>query len=815
MFKNYLKTAFRNLLRHKTFSAINILGLTGGLTCCLLIFVFVADELSYDNFHSKKDRIYRVHYMIQNLNIASTPPVMTGHIATFFPEVEKAGRMWTRNVSVQIPNDETNIPTRFEETNVYFTDSTILDIFSFEEVEGTIVNTLREPYTVILNEETAQKYFPNQSALGKLITMEGENTFRVVAVIKNFPSNSHIHFNMLVPYDNMYDIEQASLQQTIRGNFKRNWMVSHSHSYVLLKKGVDPAVVDARFPEFVKEKIPKSMQRGQSFALQPLGDIHLNSEIVSGAEPTGSLTFLYIFIAVGVLTLLIASINFINLSTARSLQRAKEIGMRKVLGAWKSNLIFQFLGESFVTTAIAGVLALVATSLLLPQLNLLTGKALGLEALYDPISILGFIGLFFLTGILAGIYPAFFVTRISPVHSLKGQLSNENSGGQSFRKGLIIVQFTISMLLISSTLIVFDQLDYLKSKPLGFQKEQIVNVPVQSQNFNNVFGGVDGELRRKMNAFEDNLESIPGVIASTTSSNAPGFGIVNRNLIPEGFTAEDNIIGPVYSVDFDFINTYGIEMKTGREFSKEFETDHLNAFIINEYAVKEYNFGDAETALGKNILCEGKQGKVVGVVENFNFLPLSQPMVALVMEVNTAQFNVFSIKIHNQNIPKTLDEIEGIWNEMFPTETFAYTFLDEQIKQTYAAQDQLGDVVSYFSFLAIFISCLGSYGLIMFIANQKMKEVGIRKVLGASVGGLVFLLSKRFLMLALVAIVISVPLALWVSLNWLDNFSYRVDISPMSFVISSAVTVSLVLLTVSFQSVKTALANPIKALRTE
>jgi putative ABC transport system permease protein len=815
MFENYLKTAFRNLLRHKTFSAINILGLTGGLTCCLLIFVFVADELSYDNFHSKKDRIYRVHYMIQNFDIARIPPVMTGHFASFFPEIEKAGRMWTRNVSIQIPNDATQSPARFEETNVYFADSTILDIFSFEEVEGSIVNTLREPYTVILNQETAQKYFPNQSALGKLITMEGEKIFRVVAVVKDFPSNSHIHFNMLVPYENMYDIEQPSLQQAIRDNFKMNWMVSHSHSYVLLKEGTDPTMVDARFPEFVKEKIPESMQKDQSFELQALSDIHLNSDIQSGAEPTGSLTFLYIFIAVGILTLLIASINFINLSTARSLQRAKEIGMRKVLGAWKSNLIFQFLGESFVTTALAAVLAVVATFLLLPQLNDLTGKVLGLDSLFTPISILGFIGLFLFTGLLAGIYPAFFVTRISPVNSLKGQVSKENSAGLSFRKVLIIVQFTISMLLISSTLIVFDQLDYLKSKPLGFQKDHIINVPIQSQNFNNIFGGVDGDLRRKMNAFEAKLESVPGVIASTASANAPGFGVVNRNIIPEGFTAEDNMLAPVYSVDYDFINTYSIEMKTGREFSKEFGTDHQNAFIINEYAVKDYNFEDAEMALGKNINCQGKEGKVVGVVKDFNFLPLSQPMGALVMEISTAQFNVFSIKIDNKNIPKTLDEIEGVWNEMFTTETFSHTFLDEQIEQTYAAQDQLGNVVSYFSILAILISCLGSYGLIMFIANQKMKEVGIRKVLGASVAGLVFLLSKRFLILAFVAMIISIPLAYLASDNWLDNFSYRIDISPMSFVISCAVTVLLVLITVSFQSIKTALANPIKALRTE
>lgn len=815
MLKNFLKIAFRNLLRHKTFSAINILGLTGGLACCLLIFVFVMDELSYDNFHAKKDRIYRVHYKIQNFDIARIPPVMTEHIASYFPEVKKAGRMWTRNVSIQVPNENGSDPSKFEESNIYFADSSVVDIFSFSEVEGSIKNALKQPYTVVLNQDIAQKYFPNESAIGKTIIMEGDKSFKVIAVVKEFPSNSHIHFNILAPYDNMYDIEPENLQNNIRANYKVNWMVSHSHSYVLLKEGANPESVDTRFPEFVKEKIPENMQKDQSFHLQPLHDIHLNSDIQAGAEPTGSLTFLYIFIAVGVLTLLIASINFINLSTARSLQRAKEIGMRKVMGAWKTSLVFQFLGESFVTTAFAGFFAILLTGLLLPQLNALTGKELGMEILYAPSSLVGFLSLFLITGLLAGLYPAFFVTKISPIYSLKGQVSKENSGGLSLRKALIVVQFTISMLLISSTVIVFDQLDLLKNKPLGFEKEHMINVPIQSQNFNNVFGGVDGKLRQKMNGFEDQLTAIPGVLASTVSSNAPGFGVVNRNVIPEGFTAEDNIIAPVYAVDYDFINTYGIELKSGREFSKDFGTDHLNAYVINEYAINEYNFENAEQALGRNINVESKIGKVVGVVENFNFLPLSQPMGPLIMEISTAQFSVFSIKIRNQNIPQTLKAIENVWNDFFPNETFAHTFLDEQIEQSYLAQEQLGDVVGYFAILAILISCLGSYGLIMFVANQKMKEVGIRKVLGASIPSLVFMLSRRFLMLAVVAMILSIPLALWAANNWLDNFSYRVDISPMSFIISSMITIVLVLFTVSFQSIKTALANPVKALRTE
>ncbi|MEQ6120457.1 ABC transporter permease [Reichenbachiella sp. MALMAid0571] len=815
MLRNYLKTAIRNLLRHKTFSFINILGLTGGLTCCLLIFVFVADEYSYDKFHTKKDRIYRIHYLIGDFNIGRIPPVMSEHIATYFPEVEKTGRMFSRGVSVQVHGNQDGVLQKYEEPNIYFADSSIMEMFTFVPVKGSLKYALKEPFTVVLNEEIAAKYFGDQNPIGKQIIMEGNTTFKVSAVVKDFPSNSHIHFDMLVPYDNMYDIEPESLRENIRGNFKINWMVSHSITYALLKPGSNAANVDAKFPEFVAEKIPKNMQKGQSFKLQPLEDIHLNADIQAQAEPPGSLTFLYIFMAVGALTLLIACINFINLSTARSLQRTKEIGMRKVLGALKSNLIFQFLGESFVLTFFSSVLALVFTASLLPVLNDLTDKSLAPDVLLSPQLIVGFFILFILTGFLAGLYPSFFVTRISPVYSLKGIASNQNNGGLSFRKTLIVTQFCVSMVLISSTIIVFDQLDLLRNKPLGFKKDLMINVPVQSQNFNNVFGGVDGQKRQTMNSFEDALGTIPGVEASTASANVPGFGVVHRNIIPEGFTVEDNMLAPVFSVDYDFNQAYKIEVVEGRDFSKEFGTDHENAFLINEYAVKQYNFGTNTEAIGKEINVEGKTGKVVGVVADFHFLPLSEPMGPLVMEVNTAQFNVFSIRIHNQNIPETLARVEAKYNEFFPSESFTHTFLDENLEQGYRSQEQLGTLVGYFAILAIIISCLGSYGLIMFVASQKMKEVGIRKVLGASVPSIVVLLSGRFIILGAVAMVISVPLTIWAGSKWLEEFSYRIDISPMSFVISGLVTLALVLITISFQSIKTALANPVKALRTE
>lgn len=812
MIRNYFKTAFRSLLRNRAFSLITILGLAGGLTCAMLIITFVVDEFSYDTFHNKKEQVYRLRYHLRDFDIGRVPPVFKGHLNEYFPEVEYSARLFSRGVSVRIDSDN-GTQKRFEEPNVNFADSEIFEIFDFDLIEGELNDALQRPFTVILNEEIATKYFDGKSVVGKDITLEGDHSFLVTAVVKDFPSNSHTHFDMLVPYDNMYDLEPGNLGESIRANFKQNWMVSHSATYVRLKPDSNPEAVNNRFTDFVEEKIPENMNKGQYFEVQPLLDIHLNDDVGAQAEPPGSKTFIYIFIAVGILTLLIACINFVNLSTAKSLERAKEIGMRKVLGAYKNHLVAQFLGESFLTTILASILAVWFTVLLLPQLNALTGKELSVESLLTVEIVLGFLTVVLVTSVLAGIYPSFFVTKVSPVNSLRGATSSRPSGSLSFRKILIVVQFAISIMLIASTLIVFDQLEFLRNKPLGFSKDFLITVPVQSANFNSAFGGIDADRRQKTNAFEDEIARLPGIAGSTLSSIAPGFGMVNRNVIPEGFTALDNIISPVIAVDYDFIETYQMQVLTGRNFSKEFGSDHLNAIVINEKAVEDFNFESIENALGKNINLEGKQTKVVGVVKDFNFLSLNESMRPLIMHVSVGQFSVFSIKLRNQNIPETLSAVEAVWNDFFPEETFNHNFLDESLAQSYLAQEQFGTLIGYFAVLAIIISCMGSYGLIMFIASQKRKEVGIRKVLGASVTQVVLLLSKRFVLLVVFAILIAVPVTIVAADYWLDDFSYRVNISPMSFIIASVGTILLVLLTIGFQSFRAAIANPIQAIR--
>lgn len=812
MLLNYLKTAYRSIFRNKIFSLINIIGLATGLTCALLILTFVVDETSYDTFHSKKDRIYRMRYFVSDFDIARVPPVFKEKVKDFFPEVELTARMWFRSVSVSIPSGDAEL--KFEETNVNFADPELFQIFDFELVSGTLVDALVSPNTVILNEEIALKYFNSTDVIDQMIYLEGDQTFKVTAVVKNFPSNSHVFFDMLLPYESMYALEPESLREGIRANFKINHVVSHSPTYVLLKEGADPASVNERFKSFASEIIPEAQQMGQSYEIQPLLDIHLNDEVMAQAEPPGSRQFIWIFIAVGVLTILIACINFVNLSTAKSLQRAKEIGMRKVLGAWNNHLVTQFLGESFLTTTFAAVLSLGAVLLLLPEMNALTNKELTLGVLNQVPIILGFIAIIFFTGFLAGIYPAFFVTRFSALKSIKGGLSDPGSA-MSIRKGLMVVQFMISVLLISGSLIVFDQLNLMRNKPLGFQKELMLTARVQSENFNSVFGGVDQNLRSKLETFESNIAEIPSVKGSTLSSGAPGFGMANRGIIPEGFTADDNMLSPVISVDYDFIEVYEIQLVAGRSFDRSYGTDQTSSFIINEKAVETFAFGDAQLALGKDINLEGKEGKVVGVVSDFHFLNLSEAMRPVILEISVPQFSTVTIKISGQDPTETLSQIEAAWNDLFPTETFDPQYLDEALAESYATQEQFGRLISYFAFVAVLISCMGSYGLIMFIAAERRKEVGVRKVLGASIRQIVFLLAKRFVILVLIAIVATVPIVIYLADQWLNDFSYRVDISPLSIGIAAFITLMLVFGTVSIQAFIAAVVNPVKSLRSE
>ncbi|HEY0743961.1 MAG TPA: ABC transporter permease, partial [Chryseosolibacter sp.] len=650
MFQNFLRTALRTIVKYKAYATINFLGLTTGFALALLIVAYVRSEVSYDRFHANADRLYRIKYVAPNgLEIASSPPPIAPLMKDFFPAVEEAGRMFGRSVSISLPHGE----QAFEETNVFFADSSIMKMFSFEFVKGNPARALADKFTVLINEEMAAKYFGDKDPVGETLIFSGNVSFKVAGVVKDFPDNSHIRFNMLVPYDNMFDLESPQAAQALRNNLAINFIISHSYTYVLLKPGADPSDVDKSMDAFLKKYAQPNLLVGQVFTLMPVPDIHLTSTLLVEPTPTNSWTNLYIFIGVGVLTLVIACINYINLSTAQSFTRTKEIGVRKVLGSMKGHLIGQFLAESFLFALVSFLFSLIVFYLALPFLNLLTDKNLLFADVMDWQLLVAGIVLVFVITLLAGGYPSYFVTRFSSINALKGAGITQH-GSQFLRKTLVVFQLAIACMLLSGSLLILKQLKFISDRPLGFQKEQIINVPVFSSNLNGIFRQNDSTFWNKLQTFRDVIETQSGVMSTTLSSNAPGLGAIFRGTVPEGFTQQDNMFIANMSVDYDFFKTYGMELVAGRPFSKEFGTDQQKAFIINESAVKQFNFGTPEAALGKTINREGKEGRVVGVIKDFNFTSLTEPVASMVLEISPNGYNTLSIKFENANITSTL-----------------------------------------------------------------------------------------------------------------------------------------------------------------
>jgi len=813
MLYNYFKVSFRNIFRHKVFSFINIFGLSIGLTCCLLLVVYVQDELSYDTFHQKSNRIYRVKYDINDFVLARSPMPLAGAMTEYFSEIENTARAYNRSASVEIRDGDQSIK-KFEEDRIFFVDSSLLDILTFEFVVGNPATALQNPFSAILVEELATKYFGNENPLGKTIYVAGNHPFKITGVVKDYPGASHVHFNIIAPFDNLFDVESGD-GQVLKQSISNNWVASYLYTYALLKPGQRVETINERFGKFYEDRVPENMKLNQKWSLVPMTDTRLYAQMEADTENPSNISFIYIFTTIALLVLLIACINFINLSTAKSLKRTKEIGIRKVLGAWKAQLVGQFLGESFIINLVAAGFALMFSYLLLGTLNELTGKTMQFSQFFIPINIGAFVLIIMLTTILAGAYPAFFVTKIDPANSLKGILSNSGDKGVNFRKVLVVVQFTISIVLISGAMIVFNQLEYMRSRPMGFDKAQIINIPLFSDNFNNFFGGVDGKMRQRLDAFEEELKRMPSISGSTLSNNPLGLGGVYNPIVPEGYTREDNILAPLIMVDYDFLDVYQLNLIAGRNFDKSYGTDHLSSVIINESAVIGYQFGTPEDALGKSMSIGGKETKVVGVVKDFNFTTLQNPIGPLLMHISVGSFSSFSIKIGQKEMPQTLSALEVVWNKHFPEKVFEYTFLDETIAQSYTNELRLGKIVGYFAFIAILISSMGSYGLIMFLAQQKMKEIGIRKVLGASILNILLLLGKGFATMIMISLIIAVPIVYFFMSGWLEDFSFRITIGPESFVLAGLLSLLIVGITISYQTITAAFANPVRSLRTE
>lgn len=811
MLNNFLRTALRTILKYKAYATINFLGLTTGFALALLIVAYVRSEVSYDRFHANVERLYRIKYVAPNgLQIASSPPPIAPVMKDFFPGVEEAGRMFARNVSISLPDGK----EAFEENNVYFADSTIMKMFSFEFVKGSPERALVDKFTVLLNEEMARKYFGDNDPVGETLIFSGTVSFKVAGVVKDFPENSHLRFNILVPYDNMFDLEAPVVAQNLRNNLAINFVISHSYTYVLLKPGADASEVDAKMPEFLKKYAQPNLIVGQVFTLMPVKDIHLKSTLLVEPSSTNSWTNLYIFIGVGVLTLLIACINYINLSTAQSFTRIKEIGIRKILGSMKSQLIGQFLAESFLFALVSFVFSLLVFYMALPFLNLLTDKNMIFREVMDWKLVSAGILLVLIITLLAGGYPSYFVTRFNSINALKGSGITQH-GSQFLRKALVVFQLAIACMLLSGSLLILKQLRFLNDRPLGFQREHIINVPLFSQNLNGIFRQNDSTFWNRLQTFRDAIETQSGVKATALSSNAPGLGAIFRGTIPEGFTQQDNLFIANMSVDYDFFKTYGMEVVAGRSFSKEYGTDRAEGFMINESAVKQFNFGSADAAIGKKMNREGKQGKIIGVIKDFNFTSLTEPVSSMVLEVAPNGYNTLSIKFENANVTSSLGTLEKEWNKMFPEKTFQYTFLDQQLNDQYRGFQNFGTIIQIFTGIAILISCLGVYGLILFVVQRKVKEIGVRKVLGASIGSILQLIYKDFVLLIIAGFVIAIPVSYYFIGQWLENFTYHTTIDVLTYAISLLAVIVVVVITIAIQAVKASLANPVNSLRSE
>lgn len=810
MLQNFFTTALRTIVKNKAYASINFIGLTTGVALSLLIIAYVRSELSYDTFHEKVDRLYRIRYDVPNgLVLATSPPPITPVMKDFFPEVEEVGRVYGRNVSIKRPN----ATETFEETGVFFADSSIMNMFSFQFVQGSPQKALTEKFKILITEEMAVKYFGSDSPIGEPLLFGGNQLFTVAGVVKDFPENSHLRFHMLVPYENMFDLETAQTAAVMRKNLEVNFVISHGYTYVMLKPGADSKNVDKNMDAFIKKYALPQVQVGQKFSLFPVRDIHLKSTMMAEPSPTNTMTNLWIFIAVGILTILIACINYVNLSTAQSFSRIKEIGLRKILGAMRLQVIIQFMAESFLFCLVAFGLGFGVFYFALPWMNALTGKALVFSDTVDATMVVMSLALLLLITLLAGGYPAIFVARFQSVSALKS--GTTPMGNQLLRKTLVVLQLAIACALLSGSLIINKQLNYMANKPLGFDKENIITIPLFSENLNGIFSQRDSSFQTRLQSLRNSIEEQTGVRGTTLSTAPPGMGATYRGTVPEGFSQEQQVFAANLAVDYDFLDSYQLQLAEGRFFSRDFISDVKEGFIINETAVQEFKWGTPAQAIGKTINREGKIGKVVGVVKDFNFSSLTSAVSGLVMELNPNQLNILSVRFENNNTQTTLDKIATVWNSMFPEKSFEFTFLDEQLNEQYSNFQNFGTVIQVFTLTAVLIACLGVYGLVLFVVQRKVKEIGVRKVLGASVMGILKLIYRDFAILIVLGFMVGIPISYYLLQEWMKNFIYHTNIDALTYLLSLTIVLVVTAATISYQAVRASLANPVDSLRSE
>jgi len=800
MFKNYLKIAWRNVLKNKGYAAINIGGLAIGLACCLMIAHYVQNEYSFDTYHEKVENIYRVVHHSSPDNLADrwiwgNAPVGPA-LKSDFPEVLEKVQFSGRS-DILLKNGQ-NV---FQEGDTFYADASVFGVFSWPLQKGNPKTALEAPYSIVLTATTAKKYFGNEDPIGKPIEGIGgranDGTYTVTGVMEDIPANSHFRFDALM--------SMSSFEQSRPGIFDA-WGYVDFYTYFLVSENFDQKAFQTKMPDFLDKHIDAEEREAYYYNLsfEPLNEVYLHSKAARQPGVTGSLGNIYIFIVIGLFILVVASINFMNLATARSLERAKEVGIRKVIGADRKGLIYQFLGESLIMVLLASILGLVVAFLTLPWLGNITGKEFLRMDVLDPTMLLLFFAMALMTGIVSGSYPAFVLSGFQPGRVLKGVFKT-SSHGANLRKGLVVFQFSLSIALIASTVLVYYQLDFMKSRDLGFDREQQLIL-----DFN-----WDGDVLNNIEVIKNSFEDLSDVRSVSLSRTVPGSHFPAAGTEIETFEGQMEHFEPfIYEVDADFIPHYDMKIVAGRAFSIDFPADSISSLIVNEAATRDFGYSDPNAIIGKKFEQWGRSGTIIGVVEDFNYLSLHQQVAPLtIRQVPYGRY--LSLKIKSDNFQRTLKEVETKWAELAPHRPFLSSFLDESFNEQYEADTRFTQLFTLFSFLAIFIACLGLLGLATYSAMQRTREIGIRKVLGAEVSSIVTLLSKDFLKLVLVAVVIAVPFSWYAMGLWLEDFAYSVEIKWWVFGIAGLVAFLIATLTISFHAVKAAMANPVKSLRTE
>jgi ABC-type antimicrobial peptide transport system permease subunit len=785
MFKNYVKIAFRNLQRHKMYSSLNIIGLAVGILCSLLISLWVLDELSYDRFHTHADRLYRVefdqNYSGQLYHVNVSPHPMAPALVQEIPEIENATRVNPMGELLVKHAEKT-----FFEDSVMAVDPSFLEMFSYPLLQGDVRTALADPYSIILTEDRARTYFGHGEAIGRTLNINNSMDFTVTGVMKDIPRTGYLQFDALVPYE---------LLRTL-GRDLEQWDNNTTLTFSLLQKNTQPDSVASKIHALVTKH---DSGEDQTYSLRPLTEIHLYSYFGFGGK-RGNAQYVALFSAIAIFVLLIACINFMNLSTARSAKRAREVGVRKVVGAVKRQIIMQFYGESCIFTFLALILALICVNLALPAFNTLTGKDISFAALTSGSTPLAVLGILLTTGFIAGSYPALFLSSFHPVKVLKGTVSS-GASGRVFRKILVVVQFSLSISLIIGTGIVYSQLNYMKEKTIGFETDHLLAIQMR------------GSVKDSYGALKKELLKHSGVVAVSASNSKPSGIYSNAGGADwEGKDPERDVSVHFASVDYDYFEAADMEMVGGRSYSLDFPSDSESAYVVNEELQRLMG---VDSAVGKQFTFGERTGTIVGVVKDFHFLSLRKKIEPLVLLLRPQFTRHLLIRIQPGNVASTLDGLERTWSRVVPGFPFDFEFINEDFEVMYRTEQRMGSVLKYFSFLAVFVACLGLFGLASFAAEQRTREIGIRKVLGASIPRIAYLLCREFTFLVLLANLVAWPVVYLAMRNWLGGFAYRTSIGWEIFFLAGFMAFVIALLTVSYQALKTALSNPVRALKYE